>query len=64
MKTHMTVQEMYRRDEAMWYMFTRCRWSMQEIADIFKVSKGLVAKILKLAAKRKGDQLENYYKEL
>lgn len=58
--THITVQDMYKRDEAMWYMFTRCGWSMKEIADIFRMSKVGVYKILQRCATRKNEEIEEY----
>jgi len=56
----MTVQDMYKRDEAMWHMFTRCGWHMQDIAEIFKVTKARVHQILTLCSKRKGEELKVY----
>jgi len=56
----MTVRQMYQRDEATWHMFTRCGWTMQEIANTFKISKPMVYKILTLCAKRKGEELSVY----
>ena len=60
MKTHNTLKELYRRDETIWDMFTRTGWSMQDIANIFKISKTRVYEILTLCEKRKGEELRVY----
>ena len=54
MTKHMTLQGMYKRDEAIWRVFTECGWTMQELADLHHLTKGAIFKILVLSSKRHG----------
>lgn len=51
-----------RRNNAIWYMYAEVGYRMQDIADIFKISKALVHLVLTQEAKRRKKQLKNYYK--
>lgn len=61
MTKHISVQAMYKRDEAIWAVFTTCPgWSMQDLADLHHLKRSTIHKILKQCAKRKSAQLETY----
>lgn len=46
-----------RRNNAIWYMYVEVGYSMQEIADIFKISKVRVHQIINLQAQQRAEQL-------
>lgn len=60
--THNKTQELYRRDEAIWLMYTRASWKMEEIAEVFKCSRANIHRILLRVAHRKGEELDAYEK--
>ena len=40
------IQTINRRDKAMWYMYLKCDFSLEEVAGMFKISKQRVWEIL------------------
>lgn len=58
------IRDRNREMEAQWYMYTRCGWSMQEIADIFKVSKPQIQQNLNKYAFEKKEELDKLPKSM
>lgn len=48
-----------RRNNAIWYMYVEVGYAMSEIADIYKISKTMVHKIINSQAQKRADQLKN-----
>lgn len=53
-----------RRNAAIWYMYVEVGFSLEEIAQIFKITKGYVHEIVNKVAKERNDELQKYSDKL